>query len=57
MADSPKQTTALAALVAGSNCTVYVTFAPSAGGSVSGLLTVTDDSGNLGATQTVTLSR
>jgi sugar lactone lactonase YvrE len=43
-------------LLAGSNCTVNLTFTPSATGPVSGSLTVADDSGNLGAAQTVTLT-
>ncbi len=43
-------------LVAGSNCTVSVTFAPSVPGPADGLLTVADDSGNLGAAQTVILT-
>ncbi len=43
-------------LVAGSNCTVYVIFTPTASGPVNELLTVTDDSGNAGTTQTVTLA-
>lgn len=45
-----------AVLVAGSNCTVSVTFAPSAAGSANGLLTVIDDSGNLGGTQAIPLA-
>jgi len=43
-------------LAAGSNCTVDVTFTPSAAGQVSGSLTVTDDSGNAGPAQAVTLT-
>jgi sugar lactone lactonase YvrE len=43
-------------LPGGSSCTVSVSFAPSVAGPASGLLTVTDDSGNLGAAQAVTLS-
>src|SRR5579862_311961 len=42
-------------LAAGSNCTASVTFAASAPGSAGGLLTVTDDSGNVGDVQTITL--
>src|SRR5437870_4706243 len=45
-----------AALSAGSNCTVSVTFTPQAAGSVTGALNVSDDSGNLGSTQVVTLN-
>ena len=43
-------------LVAGSNCTVSVTFTPSVTGPVSGSLIVNDDSGNAGAAQTVALT-
>ena len=43
-------------LPAGSLCTVSATFTPSLAGAVSGLLNVTDDSGNLGSAQTVALS-
>jgi sugar lactone lactonase YvrE len=43
-------------LPAGSNCTVSITFTPSVAGAVSGSLTVNDDSGNLGVSQTVTLT-
>jgi sugar lactone lactonase YvrE len=42
-------------LAAGSNCTVSVTFTPTATGPASGSLIVKDDSGNAGTTQTVTL--
>jgi sugar lactone lactonase YvrE len=42
-------------LAAGSTCTVNVTFTPSAAGTVTGTLTITDNSGNLGTTQTVAL--
>jgi hypothetical protein len=45
-----------ASLIAGSNCTASVSFAPSATGPANGLLTLTDDSGNLGATQSVALT-
>src|SRR3989442_8542674 len=45
-----------AALSAGSNCTVSVTFTPQAAGPVTGALNVSDDSGNLGATQVVPLN-
>src|SRR5437879_2416848 len=45
-----------AALLAGSNCTVSVTFTPEAAGSVTGALNVSDDSGNLGSTQVVPLN-
>ena len=43
-------------LIAGANCTVSLTFAPTVTGEVDGLLTVTDDSGNLGAAQSVPLN-
>lgn len=43
-------------LTAGSNCTVSVTFTPTVTGPANELLTVTDDSGNAGTTQTVTLT-
>ena len=43
-------------LVAASSCTVTVWFAPSASGSVSGLLNVSDDSYNLGSSQVITLN-
>lgn len=43
-------------LVAGSACTVNVTFAPSVTGPANGTLTVSDNSGNLGAAQSVVLT-
>jgi hypothetical protein len=43
-------------LAAGSTCTASVTFTPPVTGEVTGTLTASDDSGNLGATQTLTLS-
>ena len=43
-------------LLAGSNCTVTVTFTPQGAGPVNGLLSVTDDSGNWGAVQAITLT-
>ena len=43
-------------LIAGSTCTVAVTFAPAVVESVSGQLSVNDDSGNLGAAQAVSLT-
>ena len=46
----------LGPLAAGSTCTINVTFTPSAAGAVTGTLTVTDNSGNLGSTQTVALT-
>jgi hypothetical protein len=46
----------LNSLVAGTNCTVYVTFTPSVTGPVNGSLTIADNSFNLGSTQVVTLS-
>jgi hypothetical protein len=49
-------TTCPAALVAGSNCTVFVSFAPTITGAATGSLLVTDNSGNLGSQQTVALS-
>src|SRR6266403_1630295 len=45
-----------AVLPAGSNCTVSVTFTPPSVGSVTGALNVSDDSGNLGSAQVVTLN-
>jgi hypothetical protein len=45
-----------AALSAGSSCTVSVAFTPQVVGPVTGALTVTDDSGNLGSTQAVPLN-
>jgi sugar lactone lactonase YvrE len=43
-------------LVAGASCTASVSFAPAVTGPATGLLTLNDDSGNLGASQAVTLS-
>jgi len=43
-------------LIAGTSCTVLVSFAPSVAGPATGTLTVTDNSGNLGIQQTVNLS-
>lgn len=43
-------------LLPGSNCTVTVSFSPSATGSASGILTITDNAGNLASPQTVMLS-
>ena len=43
-------------LLAGAACIVNVTFAPSATGAAAGSLIVTDDSGNLGATQAIPLA-
>ena len=43
-------------LVAGASCTVSVSFAPTVTGPATGLLTLNDDSGNLGASQNVTLA-
>lgn len=48
--------TCLGTLAAGSTCTIDVTFTPPAGGAASGALTITDNSGNLGAAQTVALT-
>jgi len=45
-----------AVVTAGSNCSVSVTFTPQAVGLVTGALTVTDDSGNVGAMQVVSLN-
>ncbi len=42
-------------LSAGATCTVNVTFTPSGAGTVNGTLNITDDSGNLGTTQSVAL--
>lgn len=43
-------------LTGGSTCTVTVSFTPPASGPVTGALNVTDDSGNAGAAQAVTLT-
>jgi len=43
-------------LIAGSSCTVNVAFAPTVPGAASGTLTLSDNSGNLGSTQTVSLT-
>jgi centrosomal CEP192-like protein/NHL repeat-containing protein len=43
-------------LAAGVSCTASVSFAPKVAGPATGLLTLKDDSGNLGASQAVTLS-
>jgi len=43
-------------LAAGASCTINVSLAPTVSGSLSGQLILSDDSGNLGATQTVALS-
>jgi hypothetical protein len=43
-------------LVAGASCTASVSFAPTVTGPATGLLTLNDNSGNLGASQSVTLA-
>jgi sugar lactone lactonase YvrE len=43
-------------LVAGASCAASVSFAPTVAGPATGLLTLNDDSGNLGASQAVTLA-
>ena len=43
-------------LAAGASCTASVSFAPKVAGAATGLLTIKDDSGNLGASQIVKLS-
>jgi sugar lactone lactonase YvrE len=43
-------------LAAGASCTAGVSFAPKVAGAATGLLTLKDDSGNLGASQVVKLS-
>ena len=43
-------------LAAGTSCTINVSFAPTVAGPATGSLTLNDDSGNLGASQTVTLT-
>src|SRR5229473_5400725 len=43
-------------LTAGASCTVSVSFAPTVTGPATGLLTLNNDSGNLGASQAVTLA-
>jgi len=45
-----------ASLLPGAACTLSVTFTPSAAGQVDGSLTVTDDSGNAGAAQSIALT-
>jgi len=45
-----------AALIAGSSCTVFVSFAPKVTGAATGSLIISDNSGNLGSQQTVALS-
>ena len=45
-----------AVLAAGSNCTVSVTFTPATTSTVTGTLTVTDNSGNMGTSQSMPLS-
>ena len=46
----------LGALAAGSTCTINVMFTPPAAGAANGTLTITDNSGNLGGSQTLTLT-
>jgi len=43
-------------LAAGSTCTVNVTFTPAGAGTVNGTLSIADDSGNLGSTQSIALT-
>lgn len=43
-------------VAAGSNCAIYMEFAPTISGSLTGTLTVTDDSGNVSTTTTQTAS-
>ena len=43
-------------LVAGASCTANVSFVPTASGPVTGLLSLNDDSGNLGTAQAITLT-
>ena len=43
-------------LIAGASCTASLSFAPTVAGPGAGLLTLNDDSGNLGASQAVTLA-
>ncbi len=43
-------------LLAGASCTASVSFAPTVAGPTTGLLTLNDDSGNLGSSQAVTLA-
>jgi hypothetical protein len=54
--DFAETTTCGSTLAAGSNCSISVTFAPTAIGSRTATVVVTDNSGNAGATQTVTLN-
>jgi streptogramin lyase len=54
--DFPETNNCSGTLVAGTSCTVSVSFAPTVAGPETGLLTLNDDSSNLGASQSVTLA-
>lgn len=45
-----------ASVAAGASCAISVAFTPAAAGTVNGTLTVTDDSGNLGGTQSIPIT-
>jgi Ca2+-binding RTX toxin-like protein len=55
--DFARTTTCSGVLLPGANCTISVTFIPTAAGARSGTITITDNSGNVaGSTQSVALS-
>jgi sugar lactone lactonase YvrE len=54
--DFPETNNCSGTLVAGTSCTVSVSFAPTVAGPETGLLTLNDDSSNSGASQSVTLA-
>src|SRR6266446_209957 len=53
--DFPETNNCPGTLLAGASCIANVSFAPTVNGPETGLLTLSDDSGNLGASQAVTL--
>jgi len=55
-ADFPETNNCSGTLLAGASCIANVSFAPTVNGPETGLLTLSDDSGNLGASQAVTLA-
>jgi len=54
--DFPETNNCPGTLLAGASCIANVSFAPTVNGPETGLLTLNDDSGNLGASQAVTLA-
>src|SRR6266446_6262912 len=54
--DFPETNNCPGTLLAGASCIANVSFAPTVNGPETGLLTLSDDSGNLGASQAVTLA-